>query len=211
VIILVTEDKWFYFVGGRKAGSIEELEKVLPEIDDAEFVFHVNSGKNDFANWVEGVFNEKELASEMRGVLEKPRMIELIGRFLLKRSNEDKPKHGESYDVKEVKSWDDVVTDVKEEDLIPPAFEIPATLSVPRKEDESLADESPKSLSEDDLRSIVMDSRKVLKEEEPRHRIEPASKDNKKFIVKEFIYGFIIGLIFGLIMLGILLNLKPYC
>jgi hypothetical protein len=82
---LIPEDKWFYFTGGKKASTIEELKEVLHTISDSEFVFHVNAGKNDFANWVEGVFGEKDLADDMRHVLEKKDTSAVLARFLKSR------------------------------------------------------------------------------------------------------------------------------
>lgn len=79
---MITEDKWFYFVGGRKVSSIEELRSVLEAVDDNEFTFHCNSGKNDFANWVEGVFAERDLANRMRGVTAKNSMVIVLAGFL---------------------------------------------------------------------------------------------------------------------------------
>ena len=119
---MIREDQKFYFVGGRDASSLEELADVLDKIDDAEFVFHVNEGKNDFANWTEGVFSEKELASEMRTILEKKRFIELLDNFLAERrsgSSESASQANEDFEVKEAKSWDDVDTDAKEDDSLP--------------------------------------------------------------------------------------------
>ncbi|MFH0870379.1 MAG: hypothetical protein V1866_04975 [archaeon] len=97
---MITEDKWFYFVGGRKASSIEELRSVLEAIDDNEFTFHCNSGKNDFANWVEGIFAERDLARRMRGVAAKNSMIILLAGFLnenkvISRKDEDAGNNAE--------------------------------------------------------------------------------------------------------------------
>lgn len=248
---MIADDKWFYFVGGKKASNLEELKQVLRIIDEAEFVFHVNAGKNDFANWAEGVFQEKELADEMRKIFEKKRMIELLDDYHEKKSalkgvddKDDLPVFG----VKEVPGWDEVDTDKrvgdkseeleettgalyekKEETIKAPekpaatnnassewkAIEvqkIEPDASDGRKEGEGeiLDDKNIADDGDDDLKRIVFDSRKIIKEEEARlsHKARPALPE-PKFLVKEFIYGFIIGLIFGLIMLGMLLNLRP--
>ncbi len=238
---MITEDKWFYFVGGRKASSLEELKDVLRVIDEAEFVFHVNSGKNDFANWTEGIFQEKELASEMRRIFEKKRMIELLEDYIKKKSSmkgvddrEDLPVFG----VREVESWDAVDTDKRVGDKSEETEEITGapydreekeTIRAPEKPFDNAPANDWKAIEvakiepeiadseagaevdggDDDLKRIIFDSRKVLKEEEAKlsHKTRP-SLPEPKFLVKEFIYGFIIGLIFGLIMLGILLNLN---
>jgi hypothetical protein len=160
------------------------------------------------------VFDEKELASEMRTIFEKKRFIELLDNFLAEKKAGNSDQAEEEYGVKEAKSWDDVDTDAKKDDSLP-SFESGSSGSSdssqinyerPKaRQMQHLHDE--KSLSEEDLRSLVMDSRKEIHDD-----IGTASAEKKRrFIVKEFIYGFIIGLVFGLIMLGIIFQLKPYC
>lgn len=82
---MIEEDKWFYFLKGRKAKSIDELRDILEVIDESEFKHHVNHHKNDFANWIEGVFGEKELAKNMREVSEKEGMIIILDDFVDKK------------------------------------------------------------------------------------------------------------------------------
>ena len=82
---MIEEDKWFYFLKGRKARSIDELRDILEVIDESEFKHHVNHHKNDFANWIEGVFGEKELAKNMREVSEKEGMIIILDDFIDKK------------------------------------------------------------------------------------------------------------------------------
>ena len=78
-------DKWFYFAHGRKAASIEELKDAFESMEDAEFRHHVSNEKNDFANWVEGVFGEKELAKNLREVADREGSLILIEDFLNKK------------------------------------------------------------------------------------------------------------------------------
>jgi hypothetical protein len=94
VYYLLREDQWFYFAGGRVARDIHELIHCLKEISTEEFIIHVNSSKNDFANWVEGVFGYGDLAYEMRHVLEKRDTTALLRRFLYmqKSHSEDQVK-----------------------------------------------------------------------------------------------------------------------
>lgn len=82
------EHKWFYFKHGKRASNIEELKTILEGISDAEFKHHVNNDKNDFANWVEGVFGEQKLANSMREVSDKEGIIILLDDFL---SHKDEP------------------------------------------------------------------------------------------------------------------------
>ncbi|HJX05826.1 MAG TPA: hypothetical protein VJ461_03885 [Candidatus Nanoarchaeia archaeon] len=83
----IPPDKWFYFAHGRKAASIEELKTAFESMDDAEFRHHVNYDKNDFANWVEGVFGEKELAKNLREVADKEGSLILIEQYFEKKKS----------------------------------------------------------------------------------------------------------------------------
>jgi hypothetical protein len=83
----IGEDKWFYFAGGKVAKSIEELMLRLKEINSEEFVFHVNGAKNDFANWIEGVFQITDLADEVRHVMEKKETVLLLKRYLHRQNS----------------------------------------------------------------------------------------------------------------------------
>lgn len=183
---LISQDKWFYFASERKASSIEELKEVLKSVDEAEFTHHVNNERNDFANWVEGVFKEKRLAKRMRGISDREGMITILEDFLKKKKEKK-----ESY--QKIKRL-----------IIPEEKKI---ISEPVKE------ESEKELSEKEIKGIVDEAKQVFEKEvteEEKHKAEGAKHHKlelSRFIVKEFVYGFILGLIFGLIMLGIIFNI----
>jgi len=51
---------------GSKLHSLKSLEMALMTMPEYEFTHHVNSTKNDFANWVGAVFNNKELATKLQ-------------------------------------------------------------------------------------------------------------------------------------------------
>ncbi|MBN2142731.1 hypothetical protein JW711_05380 [Candidatus Woesearchaeota archaeon] len=68
--VSLESDKWFYFSHGRIAKSIEELHDVLKETTPQEFAFHVNATHNDYANWIEGVFGDQDLADKLKRVME---------------------------------------------------------------------------------------------------------------------------------------------
>lgn len=210
---MLDQGKWFYLAGGKSAQSIEELAQVLKEVPDNEFVFHVNGAKNDFANWVEGVFEERDLADELRHVMERKDTVRVLEQYLHRNKaggKEDKsvleheaPKFAPDTGDMEVREHEQEVS-VEE-----PVIKV----------------EGEKDLSQDDLKEIVEETKQEL-EIEGRHvdedthnsvadkisRATGFSKldDRTRFIIKEFIFGFVLGLIFGLIMLGALMNIKCY-
>jgi hypothetical protein len=87
----IPHEKWFFFAHGRKAKDIEGLKKVLEKIDDIEFNHHVNDQRNDFANWVEGVFGEEELASKLRKAYNKEDMHDVVDEFLKEKQPQEEP------------------------------------------------------------------------------------------------------------------------
>ncbi len=60
------EGKAFVLHDGRKLRTLYELIDELETMNDDTFKSFVHQGKNDFASWIEGVFQEKTLADELR-------------------------------------------------------------------------------------------------------------------------------------------------
>lgn len=56
----------FYLQDGRRLESIYELIDELETMSEDMFRRHVDKFNNDFANWIEHVFEEKTLAEELR-------------------------------------------------------------------------------------------------------------------------------------------------
>jgi hypothetical protein len=60
------QDKAFYCRDGKVAHSLGELAEILRDMPPDEFSHHVNEYKNDFANWIEHVLSDPELAGTIR-------------------------------------------------------------------------------------------------------------------------------------------------
>jgi hypothetical protein len=67
----VTPDKYFVLCDGRKLKSGKELADTLQSISDDMFKYHVTDTKNDFANWINDVFGEPDLAKKIRTIRNK--------------------------------------------------------------------------------------------------------------------------------------------
>jgi hypothetical protein len=67
----------FYFQDGKVANDLWDLGMILQNISQEDFRFHVNSQKNDFANWVQFSLNNPDFAFELRKTtdLEKTRKL----------------------------------------------------------------------------------------------------------------------------------------
>ncbi len=180
MVKIIPKDKWFYFTHGKHSSSIHELKEVLEEMKGADYAHHVNKHKNDFADWVGHVFNEKELAEQMRAAHKKKQLLKVLKKFL-------RPMQ-----VTEA-------TETRTEELVQP-------VSKPKSEKELSHDQIRQAVEEarHDLGENIHQS-----ELSAISKIGESYSKNKynRFIVKEFVYGFVIGLIFGLMMLGIIIRL----
>lgn len=74
-IIQISPDKYFRLNDGRMIKSIEELQTALTNMSSATFYHHVNANQNDFANWIEHVFENHNLANQIRSIKTKEDMI----------------------------------------------------------------------------------------------------------------------------------------
>ena len=59
-------EKHFVLVDGQRLKNIRELVESLEHMGEHVFKHHVSELKNDFSNWVNDVFNEKELAENLK-------------------------------------------------------------------------------------------------------------------------------------------------
>jgi len=60
------QEHHFVLQDGRTVKTVYQLVDELETMSEEMFRHHVNDFKNDFANWIEHVFDEKHLADEMR-------------------------------------------------------------------------------------------------------------------------------------------------
>lgn len=79
----VPEEHSFYIKDGTKVQSIMQLVNNLEHMRDEVFSHHVNEMNNDFANWIEHVFDEKNLASDLRKVMDRTEHRVKIMRHML--------------------------------------------------------------------------------------------------------------------------------
>jgi len=94
--ILEDSTKYFWLSSGAGLRSIRELANTLPSMPVDVFSYHVNSEKNDFANWIEGVFHEPELATRLRNCQSKQDFqTVLYNAFIRREIREFKAKNAE--------------------------------------------------------------------------------------------------------------------
>ncbi len=84
----VPGDKVFYCVNGEVYNNLADLKSALDRLQNDHFVYHVNSEKNDFGNWIRDVIGDQKLAQDIRGCKTRDETLSILdGRvaFLTKR------------------------------------------------------------------------------------------------------------------------------
>ncbi len=64
-------ENYFILANGQPIKNVKELADVLEHLADDVFRHHVTDDKNDFANWVEHIFEDIDLAKEIAGTKDK--------------------------------------------------------------------------------------------------------------------------------------------
>ncbi len=67
--LAVVTPEWhaFWVHEGPVFASLKDMSAALPKLTAQSFAHHVNEAKNDFADWIEFVVGDKDLAKDMRG------------------------------------------------------------------------------------------------------------------------------------------------
>lgn len=77
-MLTLTEQEAFKLKNGEVLWSLQDLKKKLNEIPDEVFTFHISNSKNDFSNWIQGVFRNEELAQAVRKIKTKKTLIKKL-------------------------------------------------------------------------------------------------------------------------------------
>lgn len=87
----------FFLADGQTIRSLNELARACHTMNQSTFEHHVRDGKNDFANWVEHVFDDAKLAKRVR-TANNPQELARV----LSPSHDSLEKHNLMPDVKPV-------------------------------------------------------------------------------------------------------------
>lgn len=66
VLVCANGEQCFWATDGRIIANLVELRDALAQMEKEVFKHHVNSDRNDFANWINDVLQDPELAQELR-------------------------------------------------------------------------------------------------------------------------------------------------
>ncbi|MFH1771117.1 MAG: hypothetical protein ABH828_06210 [archaeon] len=75
----------FYIVNGTVCSDLLELAEALEGLAEDHFKHHVNEMKNDFANWVEHIIEEPQLANKLREAETKEKHVIILLKHVLKQ------------------------------------------------------------------------------------------------------------------------------
>lgn len=65
-LVHAKHEESFWVNNGQILANLVELKDALAEMDESIFSHHVSKEKNDFADWIEHVLEDAELASSLR-------------------------------------------------------------------------------------------------------------------------------------------------
>jgi len=77
----VDSQKAFWLYGGKVLRNLNDLSDALKSMTEETFKYHVNKEKNDFANWINDVICDIDLAKDLR----KLKTREVISKVVEKR------------------------------------------------------------------------------------------------------------------------------
>lgn len=206
----IPHEKQFHFRDGTSAKSLDELKGKIESISYDEFYGHVSDGKNDFANWIEHVLANKELATRLRSVGSIVETVELLNEELYPEEPQH-DAHTESDDlqgrIEEQLFADHDETSQGGRGEKDDRSDRPALLFEPEVE------EVDQPSVETDVTERFMDEperregQRVTTDEPPhvpiteRLDLHPIHREeHMKFMVMQFLGGMLLGFIFGFIL-----------
>ncbi|MCH7850417.1 MAG: hypothetical protein IH845_02130 [Nanoarchaeota archaeon] len=74
----IESSAYFYATNGEVLKNLEDLLSFLNNVDEETFFNHVNSEKNDLANWTRDILNEKRLSNKMFKTINRDEMAVYI-------------------------------------------------------------------------------------------------------------------------------------
>ena len=66
ILVVAQNDQCFWLNGGSMIKDLNELKHALETMSNDQFSHHVDSERNDFANWVHNVLDDTELSGKLK-------------------------------------------------------------------------------------------------------------------------------------------------
>ena len=90
-LLKTTEDHEQFIFQGKPINTIEVLISILKESTDEQFSHHTDDERNDFASWVEHVFNNKDVADKLNEEKTREGTIKILEEEINKRKTATEP------------------------------------------------------------------------------------------------------------------------
>ena len=75
-------EQYFWLVNGKPVKSLGELSSVLASMPQSVYDYHVTADRNDFSNWIKGVFKGEILANDIENAKSPKEMKSKVDSFL---------------------------------------------------------------------------------------------------------------------------------
>ena len=86
IFVEISPENYFVLCDGRIIKDYKELANILESVNDDIFYYHVNNDKNDFANWINDIFKEQELADNLRMAKSRVEILALLYKNMFEKS-----------------------------------------------------------------------------------------------------------------------------
>ncbi len=214
----------FHFRDGTDVEDLEGLKQKIERISYDEFYNHVNEEKNDFANWIGDVLQQRELAEKLRKVSSIVETVELLNEALYPEKVEQDEQQLEQESVPDFqKRIEEELFAPSAEPTKEPEFggEIPditaepaptmAEVNAEASESEAGGEEvslpPPEEVEGTKLPGAPVTTTKPAHVPVTERLDRPVTKEEHlRFLTKESLFGFLLGIITGFI-LGVIVAL----
>ncbi|MEZ4104203.1 MAG: hypothetical protein R3B60_02870 [Candidatus Paceibacterota bacterium] len=82
VLVYASDDQSFWVNDGQIINNLMALQEALTNMDQEVFGYHVNSEKNDFADWVDGVLCDSDCATDLRKTKGRDKACQVVAKHL---------------------------------------------------------------------------------------------------------------------------------
>ena len=83
LLTTVPQEHYFHAANGTIIRGILELDQALEHMSEETFSYHVNSTKNDFANWIRNIIKDEALAAKIGNTDNKQAMQIIVLRRVI--------------------------------------------------------------------------------------------------------------------------------
>lgn len=207
----IKPEQYFWLANGKPVKSLSELSEVLAGMSKEVFNHHVTSEKNDFSNWIKGVFKGKSLADEIESTKTPKEMKEKIDVFLRPKKQEIKknsPKNIEiPGDKKEIKKAEKLQKKkIKRDSGRKKKIKTNKSSPVKKKNKKNTPIANKVENKEEDSRSIIYQKafRDKWNSEESENKDKSYYRSLIRYGFMEFVFGIAVGAFIVLVLRGMI-------